>query len=177
MTDDKEIIDVIDVDIIDEKPGRRGDGGVYLVVAEETEESARALRYAARLADANRGHVAIFYAVNIDDFQHWHKVEAMMRREMRDQAEKFIWNVARTVNDLNGSIPVLYIREGNRTDILVDIINEDMNIKMMVLGGGTQAAGPGPLVSHFTGKGLGRLRVPVLVVPGHIDPQKIDEIA
>lgn len=156
---------------------RRGDGGTYLVVADDTEEAKLALRYAARLAKSNRGHLSILYIMALADVQQWTTVEAMMRKELREEAEKFTWSFAKRVNDLNGSIPGLWIREGDSHDVLVDVINEDMSIKMLILGGGTQVTGPGPLVSHFTGKGLGRLRVPVVVVPGHLEPQKIDAIS
>ncbi len=172
--------EIQDAEIISEAPkkrGRRGDGGVYLVVSDETEEFATALRYGARLAHANRGHLAILQVTDIQDFQHWSNVETRMRAEMREQAEKFIWNTAKKVNDLNGITPVLYVREGNKNDVLVDVINEDFTIKMLILGAGTGPTGPGPLVSYFTGgKGIGRLRVPVVVVPGHLEPQKIDAI-
>lgn len=155
---------------------RRGDGGIYLVVTDETEESHIALRYAARRAVSNRGHVGILYVIDSENFQHWSIVEERMRRELRERAEKNIWNIAKKVNDLNGLFPVLYIREGNRSDAVVDIINGDTSIRALVLGGGTGAAGPGALIAHFSGNGLGRLRVPLMIVPGHLEPQKIDAI-
>lgn len=158
--------------------GRRtNDGGVYLVVYDETEEFSVALRYAARLAASARGRLAILHVSDFGDFQHWNKIEDMMRREQRMEAEKSLLAVAKKVNDLNGHIPAFYAREGNREEVILEVINEDADIRMLILGGGTQGGGgPGPLVSHFTGKGLGRLRVPVVVVPGHLEPQKIDEI-
>lgn len=156
---------------------RRGDGGVYLVVADGSEEFEVALRYAARRAETSRAHVGILHVVNFDDFQHWRKVEAIMRKELRAEAEKEIWSIAKKVNDLNGMVPVLYIAEGTRTDAIINVINEDYFIRALILGGGTSAAGPGPLVQHFTGKGLGKLRVPVVVVPGHIELSKIDKVA
>ena len=180
MSDNRYLdIDVIGVEGMGELTPRRrrGDGGVYLVVADDTEEFGVALRYVAKRAKSQRAHVGILYVISIDDFQHWSKVETLMRRELREKAEKFIWENAEKINDLNGTIPCLYIREGVRTDSIVDVINEDLNIRALVLGGGTSAKGPGPLVSHFTSKGLGRLRVPVIVVPGNLEPQKVDSIA
>lgn len=176
MTDVQNIIDAELVETPPEKkPGnRRGDGGVYLVMSDDTPEFQIALRYAAQLARSNRGHIGILHVSNIDDFQHWGSVEERMRREMREQAEKFIWNVARTVNELNGIFPVLYITEGTRTETLLDTINKDDTIRLLVLGGGVSAGGPGALVSYFTGKGLGKLRVPVVVVPGHLAPEAVD---
>ncbi len=156
--------------------GRRGDGGTYLVVADESHEFDVALRYAARMARSNRGHLGILSVMNIGDVQQWDMIESMMRRELREQAEKLVWAVARRANDLNGEIPALYVHEGAHSDVLVDLINEDPSIRMLILGAGTSITGPGPLVSYFTGKGIGRLKIPVLVVPGHLEPQKIDAI-
>ena len=161
----------------DAKQGRRGDGGVYLVVAEDNAEFGVALRYAARRAQAHRAHVGILHVINIDDFQHWGKVEEMMMQELRAEAEKQIWAHAKTVNDLNGIYPVLYFAEGHRTDTIIEVIDQDENIRTLILGGAEQASGPGPLVSYFTGKGLAKLRVPVVVVPGHLEMQKIDSIS
>lgn len=168
---------IIDAQIVEKQNGRRGDGGVYLVVADETPEFQVALRYAAHMARVHRGYVAILQVINIDDFQHWGSVEERMRKELREQAEKFIWNSARTANDVNGTMPILLIEEGNRTDVLIDVINRDQAIRQLILGGGTSSGGPGALVTYFTGKGLGKLRVPVVVVPGHLDEAAIDALA
>jgi len=161
----------------EDRPGRAGDGGVYLVVADDTEEFQIALRYAARRAQTHRAHIGILQIINVEDFIHWGNIEARMRKELRDDAEKFVFNTARKVNELNGLIPCIYVSEGARNDMVVEAINEDMNIKALILAGGTQGSGPGPMVNYFTGKGLSRLRVPVVVVPGHLEPQKIDAVA
>lgn len=156
---------------------RRGDGGVYLVITDDTEEFGLALRYAARRAETSRAHVGILHTLSIDDFQHWGNVEEMMRKELRAESEKIIWNAAKKVNDLNSTRPVLYMREGSRIDSIIDLINEDEHIRMLVLAASAGGKGPGPLVSHFTGKGLSRLRVPITIVPGDLEPQKIDALA
>lgn len=158
------------------KPGRRGDGGTYLIVADDSDEFDIALRYAARTADARRGHIGVVHVLDIDEFQHWGTVESQMKKEMREQAEKFVWSVAKKINDLTGQTPSIYIEEGKRQDALIDVINRDTMIVKLVLGASAGAGGPGPLVSYFTGKGLNRLRVPVVLVPGHLEPQAIDDL-
>lgn len=168
--------DMTDADTIDTpRKQRRGDGGIYLVVADDTEEFRIALRYAARRAQTHRAHVGILHVVSIDEFQHWGNVEAKMRQELRGQAEKYIWSIAKDVYELNGMIPALYIREGDRQDALIETLNEDMTIRVVMLG--VASSGPSLLVNYCTGKGLSRLRVPVVLVPGHLDPQKVDAIA
>ncbi len=174
MEKENEIIELEVAELL--RKGRKGDGAIYLVVADESEKFPVALRYAARMAQNHRGRIAILYVTDLQDFQHWSGIESKMRKELREQSEMYIWNVAKKVNDLNGMVPVLYLREGDRKDALVNVINEDLGIKMLILAAGTSPSGPGPLVSYFSGKGLGRLRVPVLLVPGHIELQKIDAI-
>lgn len=173
-----EIEDYIDLEEISSVApvGRRSDGGVYLTIASETLEGVAALRYAARLSAAHRGHLALVQNITIDDFQHWGNVEQRMRQELRAAAESFVWSMAGKVNELNGQMPALYLEEGPWADVIVKVIDSDPSIKMLILGGGTASGGPGPLVSYFTGKGLSRLRVPLVVVPGHLEPQAIDEI-
>lgn len=156
---------------------RRGDGGIFLVVADETPEFKIALRYATRRAAINRGHVAVLHIINIDDFQQWGSVEERMRRELREQAEKYIWNAAKDINELTGAMPMLVIAEGERAEVVLDLINKDENIRFLVLGGIVGSGGPGALISYFINKGLGRLRVPLVVVPGHLEPEQIDALA
>jgi hypothetical protein len=155
---------------------RQGDGGVYLVVAEESAEFELALRYACRRARTNRAHVGILQVMEVEDFIHWSNLEARMRRELRGQAEKALWAAAKRANDINGHMPILYIREGARVDAITETINEDHNIRNLIIAG--TASGPGPLVSHFTGKGLAKMRVPVIVVPGGLGAEnRVDAIS
>lgn len=176
MSDAKDILDAEIVETHAPVRQRGEDGGVYLVVADETAEFDLALKYAARRALSSRAHVGILYVIESQAFTHWSKVEAKMNKELRDKAEKFIWSIAKNLHEKYNHRPVLYIIEGDKNDAIVDVINEDTTIRMMVLGGAASSK-PGKLVSYFAGKGLERLRVPVLIVPGHIDQEKIEEIS
>jgi len=150
---------------------------VCLTVADQTEEFPLALHYAARVAQMRNLHVGILHIIETEDFQHWETVESMIRKEMREGAEKFLWSCAKTLNDLTGEIPALYLAEGRKDEAVIRTIEGDPSITRLVLGAGTGARGPGPLVSHFTGKGLARLKVPVVIIPASLAPDMIDLIA
>ncbi len=143
-------------------------GGTYLVVADESAEFGIALEYVAKMAKANKCHVGVLYAMEHQGFQHWGNIEERIRKEQRENAEKTLWSVSLKLEALGGAYPSFYIEEGDTIDALARIIENDPNITMLVLGGGVHSSGPGPLVSYFTGKGMTRLRVPVMVVPGHL---------
>ena len=144
-------------------------GGTYLVVADESEEFQVALKYAVRMANANKCRLGIFYVLEDQGFMHWGNVEKRVHDEQRLQAERVLNEACFEVQERGGEIPALYLQEGGRIEALTTTIENDPNISMLILAGGTQGSGPGPLVSHFTGKGFSRLRVPVIVVPEHID--------
>lgn len=158
---------VIDAEIVSSKAGRKGDGGTYLVVADDTDEFRTALHYACVHARHNRARLGILHISQVEDFQHWGSVEERMKRELRDQSEKYLWTVAKTANEINGTIPSLYIAEGDAGEALIKTIDADTHIVKLILGGRSGNA-PGPLVSFCIGKGLERLHVPVVVVPSHL---------
>lgn len=153
-------------------PGDR----VFLVVVDETEEMRVALRFAALRARSTGGKVAMLYVVEPSEFQHWMSVGDLMREEARTEAEQVLQRLAAEVNDLAGSLPVLYVREGDRRDELLALLDEEPNISILVLGASTGKRGPGPLVSAMTGKFLGRLHIPVTVVPDSMTNEEIDAV-
>ncbi len=148
----------------------------YLVVADESEEFKTALRYACRLA-AHRGcHLAIAHIPESEDFQDWGAVEAVMRRELRQQAEKFIWGIAGEAQAFSALTPSLYVGEGEKGDALIKMIEENEQIVALILGGRSSGNGGGPLVNYFAGTGTAKLPIPLILVPGHLDPDTIDAI-
>lgn len=158
---------IIDAEIIEKKPARRGDGGTYLVVADDSDEFKSALQYACRTVKNHRAHLGILLIIEDQDFQQWGAVEEKMKKEMREAGEKYLWTIAKTANDAGGIIPSLYFSEGDPGEALVKTIDADDNIVQLILGG-AEGHSPGPLVSFCTGKGLNRLKVPVVVVPKEI---------
>ncbi len=151
---------------------------VYLIVADETEEFDSSLLYAARAAERHNAKVAVLCIVQDEDhvFLPWGGVQDHIDQERRAEAESFLGRVAERLNEY-GLMPSYYICEGNPTDIVREVVNNDPNITKLILGGSTGTATPGPLVAYFCGKGLSELRVPVTVVPGHLTPEAIDHFA
>lgn len=157
------------------KAGSR-ESRVFLVVVDETEEMRVALRFAALRARSTGGKVAMLYVVEPSEFQHWMSVGDLMREEARTEAEQVLQRLAAEVNDLAGSLPVLYVREGDRRDELLALLDEEPNISILVLGAATGKRGPGPLVSALTSKFLGRLHIPVTIVPDSMTAEEIDAV-
>jgi nucleotide-binding universal stress UspA family protein len=150
---------------------------VFLVVVDETEEMKVALRFACLRARRTGGRVALLYVIEPAEFQHWMAVGDLMREEARSEGEQLLQRLAAQVNELVGTIPVLYVREGKVRDELFKLLDEEPRISVLVLGANTGSRGPGPLVSALTGKMIGKLRVPITVVPGNLGDEEIDNVS
>jgi hypothetical protein len=57
-----------------------------------------------------------------------------------------------------------------------ELLEAHPEIAALVLGAAGQGA-PGPLVAHFTGNDAGSLRCPVMVIPGSLSDEQLDELS
>jgi nucleotide-binding universal stress UspA family protein len=149
---------------------------VFLVVVDDTEEMRAALSYACRRARHTGGRVALLRVVEPAEFQHFATIGNLMRAEARQEAEELLQRMATEVNEISGHLPVLYVREGSPRDELIRLIDEEPQISILVLAADTGQGGPGPLVTALTGKFVGRLRVPITIVPGNLTDGQIEAI-
>jgi len=159
------------------QPRPRKSDRVFLVVIDDTQEMRVALRFACMRARNSGGRVALLYVLEPNDFKHWMGVGELMRDEARAEAEKLLQRHAATAQKLSGSMPILYLREGRQREALLNLIAEEPRISILVLGANPGSSGPGPLVQSLTGKMIGKLRVPITVVPGNLSDEDVDAIA
>ena len=99
-----------------------------------------------------------------------------MRQEAREMAEDKMREHAEYVLELTGSPPIMHIREGNVTDEVINLITQEEEISMLVLGADTQSDSAGPVISYLMGKGISHCRVPVMIVPGNLTDEQIDAL-
>jgi nucleotide-binding universal stress UspA family protein len=149
----------------------------FLVVVDDTAECSRALRYASRRALHTGGRLMIVKIITPADFQHWLGVERVMREEAEAEARRVLENFSREIEASAGQTPELVIREGQPAQQITQLIEEDNEIALLVLGAGTQANGPGPLVSLFAGALAGSFPIPITIVPGDLKDEDIEALA
>ena len=149
---------------------------IFLVVVDETKEMKHAMRYACRRARHTGGRVALLLVIEPSEFQHWMSVGDIMREEARSEGEELLQRLAVQVNNDTGKVPILHLREGNRREELLELLDEEPEISVLVLGASTGKRGPGPLIEALTGKYIGQLHVPVILVPDSLTDEEIDAI-
>ena len=146
----------------------------FLVVADTSPEARLALHFAGRRALATNARVTLLFVMSPADFQHWMTVGELMREEARQDAESALYDLAGEVNRLTGLFPELVIKEGTAQEAVTELIEEDPDIRIMVLGASSQKEGPGPLVTAAANCAF---PIPVTIVPGSLTPGDIEELA
>jgi nucleotide-binding universal stress UspA family protein len=156
------------------EPGHRRK---FLVIIDDTPECDRAVYFASRRAKSTDGKVVMLFVMAPGDFQHWLGVETIMRAEGQDEARRILGEFAEKARDWAEVEPELVIREGNRSDEVVKLIEEDEDIAVLVLAAGTGKEGPGPLMTSIVTRAAATFPVPITIVPGTLSDDEIQSLS
>ncbi len=146
---------------------------VFLVVVDNSEEMKVALHFACRRSKTSGGRIALLHVQEPADFQHWMAVEEIMREEKREEAEELLQTLSAEVHEWSGKMPSFYLREGDRREELVKLLDEEPSVSILVLGAGVGRGGPGPIIDYLLSRGTSQLHVPITLVPGSLSDEEI----
>jgi nucleotide-binding universal stress UspA family protein len=149
----------------------------FLVVVDETEECDRAIYFASRRAVRIGGAVVLLRVIETEDRnQQWLGVADIMKAEALEEANAALDRAGARANGAAGITPERVVREGDRSEEILTLIDEDEDIALLVLAASTGKEGPGPLVASL-GKTAGTFPIPIAVVPGHLSDEELDAMA
>ena len=148
----------------------------YLVVIDETSEARAALRFAARRASGTGGGVILLAIIPPAEFVQWGGVQAAMEEESKLRAEAMVLQASGAIVEEAGVAPTIHVRQGDPIKAITDALRDRDNIAALVLGAAAEG-GPGPLVSHFTGAVAGTLPCPLVIVPGRLGDEALDQLS
>ena len=149
----------------------------FLVVIDDTPECDRALYFASRRALRVGAMVIMLRVIETQDRnQQWLGVADIMRAEAHEEANAVLDRHAARASSITGVMPERVIREGETSQELLNLIEEDEDIAILVLAAGTEKDGPGPLVSGLA-KTADTFPIPVAIVPGHLSDEDLDSMS
>ena len=148
----------------------------FLVVIDDSKEMNNALRYASIRASRVNGNVVLLATFESLDFSHWKAVENIADEESRQKAEKKLLKHEAVVLSLCNTNPKKYIMKGDRIMCILDFLEANKFISNFVLASSADSAGPGPLISAFTGKYRSKLNVPLTIIPANLSEEEIDNL-
>jgi nucleotide-binding universal stress UspA family protein len=149
----------------------------FLVVIDDTPECDRAVYFASRRALRTGASVIMLRVIETHDRnQQWLGVADIMRAEAHEEANSVLDRHAARISSITGVMPERVIREGEKSDEMLKLIDEDEDIAALILAAGTGKEGPGPLVSSLA-KTAGEFPIPLALVPGHLSDEDLDTMS
>jgi nucleotide-binding universal stress UspA family protein len=149
----------------------------YLVVVDDSPECDRAVYYAARRAARTGSSMVMLRVIEPGDRnQQWLGVADIMRAEAYEGANAALDQAASRANGVAAITPERVIREGEPSQEILKLIDEDEDIAILVLAAATEKDNPGPLVSDI-GRATGEFPIPVTIVPGHLTDEELDALS
>ena len=149
----------------------------YLVIIDESPECDRAVYYASRRASRTGSGMLMLLVIEPHDrHQQWLGVADIMREEAEENANAALDRAATRAKRIVGITPERVICEGDATEQILKVIEQDLDIIMLVLAANPGAEGPGPLIAAIA-KTVGSFPVPVVIVPGDLGDADIDALS
>ena len=148
---------------------------IYLVIVDDSPESARAMRFAARRALRTGAAVHILALVPRAEIVPFGSVQATMEAEACDRAEALAQEAACTLSGDTGLHATIAVKSGDGPQAVRQYLRDHPEVSALVIGA---AAGPnpGPLASHFAAQ-AGNLPCVLMIVPGGADEARIDAVS
>ena len=149
----------------------------FMVVIDDTPECDRALYFASRRALRIGASVLMLRVIEMHDRnQQWLGVADIMRAEAHEEANAVLDRAGARASSITGVVPERVIREGEPTQEVLSLIEEDEDIAVLILAACADNEEPGPLVSGLS-KTAGTFPIPIAIVPGHLSDEDIEAMS
>ena len=148
----------------------------YLVVIDDSAEARVALRFAARRAVKTGGRVEILAVVAPQEFVQWGGVQQAIEEEQRLRIEGIVSSAVGELLDEAGIEPTIVVQEGEPVKTVRDYVGHRQEVAALVLGA-KPSGNPGMMVEAFSGHDAGRLPCPVMIIPGGLTDERLEQLS
>ena len=148
----------------------------YLVVVDDSAESRVALRFAARRAAKTGGKIEVLGIVEPQDFVQFGGVQAAIEEEQRLRIEGVVSAAIGEILDESGMDANIILRSGEAVRTVRDYLEGRDEVAALVLGAAPNGS-PGALVANFTGNDAGQLPCPVMIIPGSLSDDRLEQLS
>lgn len=151
-----------------------------LVITDDSQEVEAAVFFCASRIAHSSGIIVMLNIIDTQDFSTWMGVQQLHVEEETNKAKARFRLLRRKLNQAGFEHVQTeeIIREGKITEVISQLIAEDQDIGIMVLGAAVDSKGPGPLVASFaSGTRAGTFPIPITIVPGGLSLDELRALA
>jgi nucleotide-binding universal stress UspA family protein len=148
----------------------------YLVVVDDSAEARMALRFAARRAAKTGGRVEVLGIVEPQDFVQFGGVQAAIEEEQRLRIQGVVSAAIGEILDESGIEANIVVQQGDPVRTVRDYVQGRDEVAALVLGA-APSGNPGVLVANFTGNDAGQMPCPVMIIPGSLTEERLEQLS
>lgn len=148
----------------------------YLVVVDDSAEARVALRFAARRAAKTNGRIEVLGVVEPQDFVQFGGVQAAFEQEQRLRIEGVVSAAIGEILDESGVEANIIIQSGEAVKAVRDYVAGRDEVAALVLGAAPSGS-PGVLVADLAGTDAGKLPCPVMIIPGSLSDERLEQLS
>ncbi|MFL6759226.1 universal stress protein [Sphingomonas sp.] len=148
----------------------------YLVVVDDSAESRVALRFAARRAVKTDGKIEVLGIVEPQDFVQFGGVQSAIEEEQRLRIEGVVSAAIGETLDECGMEATIIVRQGEVVKTVREYLEGRDEVAALVLGAAPSGS-PGPLVANFAGHDAGQLPCPLMIIPGSLNDERLEQLS
>ena len=112
------------------------------------------------------GKLSLLYVVDPAINAQWAKIENLIEQEATSEAKKICRNWSQKIKERFKIDSEIIIKIGNRSEEVVKLLNQDQDIRFLVLASAPNSDDPGPIM-FLTGKKIKELSIPIVIVPAY----------
>ncbi len=147
----------------------------YLVAIDNSAECRVAVRFAALRAAHVGAKVALVHVIRPPEFMQWGAVQQAMAAEALAEAEAVLAAEADEAEQLGGTRPKTVVLHGDAAPAILEHVRADPSVRALVIGAAPRGT-PSPLIAYFTGERAGQLPCVVIIVPGGVEPERLESL-
>ena len=148
----------------------------YLVVVDDSAESRVALGFAARRAAKTGGQIEVLGIAEPQDFVQFGGVQNAIEEEQRLRIEGVVSGAVGEILNESGMEANVIMRSGEVVRTVREYLDGRDEVAALVLGA-APSGNPGPLVANFTGADAGQLPCPVMIIPGSLSDERLEQLS
>jgi hypothetical protein len=103
-------------------------------------------------------------------------VQAAIEEEQRLRIEGVVSSAIGETLDESGVEANIVVQQGDPVRTVRDYVGGRSDIAALVLGA-APSGHPGPLVANFTGNDAGKLPCPVMIIPGSLSEERLEQLS
>ncbi len=150
-----------------------------LCIADETNESRAAVLFAATRARLNGSRLIILKVLEPPEHSLLSAMGDAIMEDLRLEALDKLQNLTNLAREKSGIEAQALLREGFSFNEISRLIDEDSEIKTLILAASSSKSNPGPLINAATRGALqnGKRQIAVLMIPGDQSDKEIEDLA